>query len=276
MITVLGASGFIGSHLVTRLQQQEITHSAPGRGENLTGMNLGDVIYCIGLTADFRARPLDTVQAHVCHLLEVIRFCKFDSLLYLSSTRLYHRGKSPAQEEDALQVTPSDPSDLYNISKAMGEALVHSCERKVRIARISNVYGGNFFSSDNFLNSIIRAALSENKVVLHTALDSEKDYVYIDDVIDVLLKIATRGTRAVYNVASGTNVTNHELMDTIRRLTGCAVEATSDAETIKFPHISIERIMSEFSFAPSPMLQNLKGVIGLYERHLENKKNDEY
>src|SRR6267378_3887747 len=141
MITVLGASGFIGSHLVKRLRELNIECLAPGREEQLPGRNLGEVIYCIGLTADFRSRPFDTVDAHVCKLLSVLRDCEFDSLLYLSSTRLYEGHSQTAREEDSLKFGPTNPSDLFGLSKALGESLSLACGKKVRVVRPSNVYG---------------------------------------------------------------------------------------------------------------------------------------
>src|SRR5688572_20741048 len=120
-ITVLGASGFIGGHLVTKLRESGCDVFTPEREADLSGKRLGHVVYCIGLTADFRSRPLDTVTAHVCRLVEVMRDCDFESLLYLSSTRLYKGDSKIAQEDDPFQVAPLDPDDLYNVSKLMGE-----------------------------------------------------------------------------------------------------------------------------------------------------------
>jgi hypothetical protein len=113
MITVLGASGFIGSHLVKRLEERGIPCNAPGRDQTISTGNAGDVIYCIGLTSDFRSRPFDTVRAHVCKLLEVLQDWEFDSLLYVSSTRLYRSDMPEAREEDSFQFNSLNPSDLY-------------------------------------------------------------------------------------------------------------------------------------------------------------------
>src|SRR3954463_12246683 len=121
-ITILGGSGFIGSALVERLAKIGLSCQAPDRGQKLTGKKLGDVIYCVGLTADFRSRPLETVDAHVCHLMQIMRNCQFRSLVYLSSTRVYRKQSGAAQEEDMLSVDPSDEDDIYNIWKIMGEA----------------------------------------------------------------------------------------------------------------------------------------------------------
>src|ERR1700686_1955024 len=102
LITVLGGSGFIGSHLVQKIRQLGMDCYRPERDDELAGKKLGDVIYCIGLTADFRRKAFQTVDAHVCKLRDVLERCDFDSLSYLSSTRLYKNSAPGATAEDAM------------------------------------------------------------------------------------------------------------------------------------------------------------------------------
>ncbi len=152
---------------------------------------LGHVLYCIGLTSDFRSRAYDTTRAHVSVLTEILANADFDSLLYLSSTRVYARS-SAGSEQTTLSVDVTDPSDLYNISKLAGESLCRACGRTgVRVARIANIVGYDP-DSQNFLPSLIRAALA-GRIVLQSDPASAKDYVLLDDVIALLPKIATQG-----------------------------------------------------------------------------------
>jgi cephalosporin hydroxylase len=60
--------------------------------------------------------------------------------------------------------------------------------------------------------------------VLEQTLDSAKDYVSVDDVVDLVLRIAREGRQRVYNVASSANVTHGEIVDCLQATTGCAVE----------------------------------------------------
>jgi nucleoside-diphosphate-sugar epimerase len=269
MITILGASGFIGSRLTKRLDALGLKYRAVGRHDVVPAETLGHVIYCIGLTADFRSRPFDTVEAHVCKLVEVLRGHDFDSLLYLSSTRLYNANDESTTEENPLRIAPLDPSDLYNISKAMGESIVLNCGRPARVVRISNVYGSDF-TSTNFLSSIIRDSISRRKIVLQTSAASAKDYVSIDDAVDGLISIATDGKEQIYNLASGINVSNGQLAEALRRLTGCTVEFLPEAPLITFPPIDISRMQREFDFKPSLVLDDLPQLIDLYTRNLES------
>jgi nucleoside-diphosphate-sugar epimerase len=264
MITVLGGSGFIGRKLCQRLAASGIEYCAPARDEPLSGLNLGEVIYCIGLTADFRTRRLETVEAHVCKLLSVVRDCRFDSLLYLSSTRLYGHRDGLAREEDELSLSPLEADHLYNISKAMGESLVLNSGRRSRVARISNVYGEDF-ESENFLSTVIRDAVLRGTITLNSAPDSERDYVGVSHVVDALIEIATAGRHLVYNVASGTNVSNRTLLERIAAITKCSVTFSSDAPAVKFPTISVERMHEEFDFHPGNVLGELDQLISSYK-----------
>jgi nucleoside-diphosphate-sugar epimerase len=263
--TVLGAGGFIGSELVASFRSRNVAHFAPGRGDDLRGRDLGHVIYCIGLTADFRRRPLDTVEAHVSELLRILRDTRFDSLLYLSSTRLYAGCSSPATESARLSFSTADPSDLYNLSKAMGESLGLSSGKRFRVARLSNVYGRDF-SSQNFLAMVLREAVQNRRVVLETSLDSEKDYVSVEDVVDWLPAIAEHGRHDVYNLAAGRNVSNRSLLMHVKELTGCSVDTRPGAPTFVFPQISIDRLREEFGANPRSVLSDLQTLVESHGR----------
>lgn len=273
MITILGAQGFIGSRLARSLDAQGVAYSAPRRGEPLSGRSLGHVIYCIGLTADFRTRPFDAVEAHVCELLRVARGCELESLLYLSSTRLYKRlaGGGPAREGDDLPLNPSDPDDLYGLSKAAGESVALLCGERARVARLSNVYGDDT-SRRTFVSMVIGEALTTGEVTLRTSPESEKDYVSVEDVAGLLPRIALGGLRRSYNVAGGANVTNAELVGRIARLTGCAVKWAPGAETSRYPAVDISRAREEFGFRPSSILEDLPRLIDSYRRALERER----
>lgn len=267
MFTILGATGFIGSRLVRHLEAARADFYAPGRGEELAGKDLGHVIYCIGLTADFRTRPHDAFEAHACNVLRLVRQCRFDSFVYLSSTRLYkgHR-HAPAREDDDLCVNPSDPGDVYNLSKAAGESITMLCGERARVVRLSNVYGDDF-AEQTFLSMVVGEALKTGAITLQTTPESAKDYVSVSDVVALLPRIALGGRRRIYNLASGVNVTNAELAGHISRLTGCRVAVESGAGTLRYPAVDIGRVRQEFGFAPASVLHDLPHLIDSYRRH---------
>ena len=262
MFTVFGGSGFIGRNLVRRLRERGAEVRVPSRADMPAfGEDLGHVIYAIGLTADFRTRPFDTIEAHVSLAAKLLRENWFSSFLYLSSTRVY-AGSEDTREEARLSASPLDPSDLYNLSKLTGEAIcLASGREKVRIARLSNVVGPDEAKSDTFLGALCREAGSGH-IQLQTALDSSKDYIWIDDAVDLLLRIAQEGRNSVYNVASGRQTSHAEWCAAIQSRTKCSVAVDEGAPTISFAPISVDRSKDEFAFAAAPVLERIAEILG--------------
>jgi len=259
--TIFGADGFIGSNLVKHLESQKIKCNVMNANDQKTfDKPLGHVIYAIGITSDFRKRPLETVKAHVCLLEDVLEKARFDSFLYLSSTRIYINSSS-TKEEKPLLVEPLVFTDIFNISKIMGESICFSFDNKnIRVVRLSNVVGNNP-GSDDFLPSIIKDAISKKNLILHTTSSSEKDYVHIDDVVKILPKISQMGKHTIYNIASGENTKVKEIIDEIKKITDCQVHFAPDAIEQSFPEINIRRVKEEFDFKPSHFLNKLKDII---------------
>ena len=262
MFTVYGGAGFIGSNLVTYLEGQGEEVYVPDRDSNPADEknNLGHVIYCIGLTADFRSRPLDTAEAHVGKLIDVLSNTDYQSFLYLSSTRLYDQANSGDEETDFL-INPHDPLQIYSLTKLAGEAACLSQDNnKVRIARLSNVFGMDV-ESENFLMAIIGKALREDKIHLQTSRQSSKDYINIAYVVRALAHIAVAGNERVYNVAEGKNTTHAEIVDEIANITGCQLTVADGAPTITFPALSVDRLRKEFDCQQENLLGTLPSLI---------------
>ncbi len=261
--TVFGSTGFIGSNLVHYLKTLGVDVFTPPRGNFSFTRDLGHVVYCIGMTADFREKPFDTIRSHICLLLEIFEKTNFDSFVYLSSTRVYSRATS-SHEDSVLGAVPCDPEDLYNLSKMMGESVCLSSKlHNVKIIRLSNVYGSDF-QSKNFLFSIIRDAVSNKKIILKTNPASEKDYINIKDVVEIIPKISVEGKHKIYNVASGQNISHKEIVDYLRKKTGCLLEVEPNSKQVIFPRIDISRVQNEFGLSPSSLLSNLSDLTASY------------
>jgi nucleoside-diphosphate-sugar epimerase len=263
MVTILGSGGFIGSALVKELKARGMEYYAPARGEQLSG-SLGHVIYCIGLTADFRYKPFDTVEAHVCVLNGILKNAEFESLTYLSSTRVYiNSTKKEVTENEPINITVTDPDELYTLTKLTGERLCLSSGRKTRIVRLSNVYGTDY-DSENFINDIIGKIKKEGRVDFFTTAASAKDYISLDALTAILITIATTGKQDIYNVASGENISNAEIIEMLKQYFSFEYMYSEKAREILFPAINIDRIKNEFGFSTQDNKQNLLQLIKMY------------
>ena len=265
--TVFGAKGFIGSKLVQLLRRQKIEVFCPERDFIPSpNQNLGHVVYCIGLTSDFRKFPLETVEAHVCKLLEIIKNCVFESFLYLSSSRVYLNAKEGKEISD-LSVNPNEFNDLYNLSKLMGESICISMNNPmIKTVRLSNVIGYDF-ESDNFIYSLIKSAVDTGEISLQSNINNAKDYVMIEDVTNMLVEISLHGKQKLYNLASGMNISNKQILDTIENNTACKINASELGQIQYFPLIDITNLKNEFNFMPDSILDKLPDLIDFYKNN---------
>jgi nucleoside-diphosphate-sugar epimerase len=258
--TVLGAGGFIGGALTGYLRTRGHGVRAVTR-ESLADLlasraHAGHVIYCIGLTAGFRARPLATAEAHAGLVARLLERLELDSFLYLSSTRLYARCDT-AREDTAIPVLPSAPADLYSATKLAGEALCLSDPSPtLRAVRLANVYGPGM-GAGTFLGQILAEGHASGHIRLHQNLRSAKDYVALADVLPRLEGIALGGRSRLYNLASGTNTSHDAIVQTLTRTFGWSASVPEDAPPQRFPRIDIARLAAEFGAPACSILEDL-------------------
>ena len=259
LFTVFGASGFIGAHAVRRLRHAGHDVQTPAREEPVGPCQLGHALYCIGLTADYARRPYDTADAHVGVLNRILREGQFDSLVYLSSTRLYDSSGGTGREDSDLALNPNNPRHLYDLSKALGESL-GLAHGRARVARLACVYSDDMETGD-FLPRLVRRALRERHVALDVPANGERDYIHVDDVCAALIDIALRGRRPIYNVASGLNVANSALCAAVGELTGAEIKPAATRSGLNFAQIDVSAIAADFAASPTPLEANLQRII---------------
>lgn len=246
--TVFGSQGFIGSRLVTHLQGAGHTCYCPERDAVSFDKNLGHVIYCIGLTADFRTRHFDTINAHVSKLNYLLNHTGYESFLYLSSTRVY-KDIDDTSESAKILVDVQNPDEIYNISKLCGESVCLSVDNPaIRVARLSNVVGPDF-KCENFANSIINEMQKTGSLRLFSSIESEKDYIAVSDVVRLLEQISIEGKDRLYNLANGKNISTMNIVKWYEEKTSKAIAVTvAKNNLLKLKKISNKKIKNEFGF----------------------------
>ncbi len=269
--TVVGAGGFIGSRLVAHLQRLGWDCLAPAREDRaFLRQPLGTVFHCAGLTADFARRPHDTVRAHVGLLDDLLEQAEFDALVYLSSTRLYDGCRlgpdaTAVDEDTPLALDPAEPRHLYDLSKALGESLCRQASGgRARIARLSCVYSGADDDADGFLGTLLSRVRAPGRgpvLEVDSSAEASRDYVHVEDVIEALVAIASRGTQPLYNVAGGVNVANRQLFARLGEIAGCDVRALCHEPVPSPAPISIERMHREFGWRPRHLLDRLPALL---------------
>ena len=263
--TVLGSKGFVGSNLVKYLTHKGYKIYSPNeRNSNYSNIEHGHIIYCIGLTSDFRVRPLETMNAHVCILREILEKTKFKSITYLSSTRIY--GKTQSTKEDTtLNFNPQNLDDLYGISKIAGESICyHSKRENVKILRLSNVVGIRK-DSDLFIDQLLEEIIKYKTLTLKSPLESTKDYIYIDDVISIITAVSQSKINGCFNLASGRNTKNQEIINHLSKLLDFKLIIKNDQSLLKYKKINIDKLRNNFNYEPRQFFDYFPEYIKSYK-----------
>lgn len=243
--TILGGSGFIGSRLVQHLLDSGNDVYVPRKGSNeIFERDLGRVIYAIGLTADFRNRPYDTVEAHVCYLNKILQDACFSSITYLSSTRVY-QGAKVGKENEELNILPN-LDGLYNLTKLTGEALCLQSGRG-QVARLSNIVGEG--ASESFLAQLISEAVT-GSISLRSSLSSSKDYLLIQDAIKALEALTLHDGTGIYNIASGKNITTEQILSALSTRIKFTTSVMELAIEHTYPEIDVKSIGELINWEP--------------------------
>ena len=211
--TVIGAAGFVGSRVAAHLRDRGIEPFCPVRDDpGLWDRDLGRIVYCAGLTGDYRTRPFATIEAHVSLLARLVGQAKFDRIVYLSSTRLYDLLPDGVGREDrAIAVNANNPEHLYELSKLLGENLVlHRSGGRGAVARLSYVFGWDD-DAQGFLSDWLRAARDATKLTLDSGPSVARDYIHVEDVATALVALADSGRTDIVNVARGEMLSNADI-----------------------------------------------------------------
>ncbi len=261
MYTIFGGNGFIGTFIKRKLIQDGQKVFVPKKNDNNIFLkDLGNVVYAAGITSDFRSRPYDTVNAHVSYLFEVLKKTTFKNFIYLSSTRIYRNSKQ-TKENGQIILNSINLDSLYDLSKLTGEAICNSFNsNKIKVVRISNVIG-NSNISNNFFDNLLNQARKKKNIILNDHINSEKDYIIIDDVVSLVLKILLHGKYRCYNVASGCNISNKKILELIKLNFNINYKFNHNAKIIKNKIINIDLIKNEFNFVPTSPLSKIKLIL---------------
>lgn len=153
------------------------------------------------------------------NLIEAAKENKIKRFLYASTFNVYEeiKEKEIYKEED-----PLSPKSPYANSKIASEQSIKIlCQRygiSYGIMRMFNVYGPGQDprnKSLGMINIFLTMAIESNLIEVKGSLLRFRDFIYIDDVISVWLKMIKRDDNQVVNVGTGNKSYIRDLLDAI-------------------------------------------------------------
>ena len=133
---------------------------------------------------------------------------------------------------------------------------------------MSNLFGDNFTKQIYLLPSLIRNSINEKKITIFINKKSSKDFIHVNEALDVLFKIIKQGKYRLYNIASGKNIELSKILQKIKKITNCKINFKNQNKLIKEPIIDISRIKKEFNFKPKKdLIKSLDELIINYKNY---------
>jgi UDP-glucose 4-epimerase len=263
IVLVTGGCGFIGSHLVERLVQENyyvrvLDNLSTGKLENLSAVPSDKIEVIIGNVTDFDtvknavqdctyvfheaaipsvpqsiADPLSTGRVNyigTLNVLEASRQCHVRRVIFASSAAVY--GDEPTLPKHELML--AQPISPYGADKRASElmGLVYSqiCDLEFVALRYFNVFGPRQDPSGSYAGviSIFCDCIQQDiSPFIYGDGTQSRDFIYVSDVVQAnLIVMKHPDTKiGVFNVGRGESVTLINLINTLNELSDKNVKA---------------------------------------------------
>jgi NAD dependent epimerase/dehydratase len=287
LVSVTGADGFIGSHLVEALVRRGhrvramVLYNSFGSWGWLDSLPAGvldqvevvlgdvrdpastreliegaEVVYhlaaLIAIPYSYRATRsyVDTNVIGTLNVLDAVRACETPRLVHTSTSETYGTARTvPITETHPLQA-----QSPYAASKLAADKLVESYHLSFGLPAVTlrpfNTFGPRQ-SARAVIPTIISQLASGCRQIELGALDPTRDFLYVADTAEAFVTVGTAPPSAVvgelFNAGTGVEVSIGKLAEDIVRVMGADAEITEDPQRIRPKESEVMRLIADAS-----------------------------
>ncbi|MFD0962097.1 NAD-dependent epimerase/dehydratase family protein [Paenibacillus chungangensis] len=283
-VLITGGYGFIGSHIADRFHKEGhdvviIDNLSTGKREHVTfkhknyqlsiddpkceevyRSNKFDIVVHMAAqvsVTDSILHPARDAEANVSGLINMLNLSRsfnVSKFIYASSAAVYGVQQHMPIKEDA-ECSPLSP---YGMSKLVGERYAGKWTEWYGLDtlgfRFSNVYGPrqSVIGEGGVITTFLNRALAGQDIVIHGDGSQTRDFIYVEDVADVIYRASLSQVTGVYNVSTGTECSVKELVDYVQELQPVKniTYGSSRIGDIDRSVLSNERVQNDLDWAP--------------------------
>lgn len=263
-VMITGAAGFIGSQLAYALWAKNVNlilvdNFSFGHEDNLIFSDVDlrsriirldirdkfgvkkllqenkiEYIYNIAGIAplpDCQLNPQEAIDVNVSgfvNVLEMARLCGVKKIIQASTNAIYENEKVFPFSEDST--TP--PTLIYPNTKYSADIFAKSyCDTygmSVSCLRFANVYGPHIDclrKQPPFMAYMVRELYYGRQPIFHSNGEQRRDYIYIDDLIDIALEVQSTKGFDIVNVSSNKSYSVNEIYTLAQEIMGLKINA---------------------------------------------------
>ncbi|HEX9243342.1 MAG TPA: UDP-glucuronic acid decarboxylase family protein [Anaeromyxobacter sp.] len=260
---ILGAAGFIGSHLVDRFLAEGwrvtgVDNLITGTLRNLdhlkseprfdfvqadicAPLELPGAIHAVldfaspASPIDYLEHPFETLHVGSIGVENALRLAKRAGAPFLLSSTSEVYGdplEHPQRESYWGNVNPIGPRAVYDEAKRFAEAITMAYRRyervDVRIARIFNTYGPRMRLDDGrVVPAFVAQALRGEPITMFGDGSQTRSFCYVDDNVEGIWRLLRSGYSDPVNIGNPQELSIRQFAEAVQRLVGSSVPVVS-------------------------------------------------
>lgn len=216
------------------------------------------------------------------NILENCRKYKIEHLIYASSSSVYGNNETPFKEE---QKTDNQIS-LYAATKKTNEIFAYTYSNLYNIKctglRFFTVYGP-YGRPDMAYFDFTKKIINKEKIKLYNNGESLRDFTYIDDIIEGIIKIMAKKTTRIYNIGSSNPIKMIDFINILKQtlINNNLIEdhelnielLPKQLGDVDNTYADMEELMSDFNYKPNTnMKDGLDKFIKWYKEYYIEKE----
>ena len=289
MILITGGSGFIGRYCIKSLSSQgydivAISRNIENKNINYPGVNVKNAditkkeafndlpsgINCvIHLAAYYPTRENledneKLLRVNGIGTSNVLNFCverNVEHIIYFSTRLVY----GPRNYKKMKEADNTSPTSFYGMSKLLGEWYCKKIgvehDITYSILRFCAIYGPGEDPNRHILPfRFINQALANNDITVFGQGNRAKDYLYVKDATNAIIKVYQKAVCGTYNIGPGGQVKVRHLAKMVSKIFSQGKsKVIFDASQEEIPsetYLDISKAKNELSFEPEYTLEN--------------------
>lgn len=288
-IVLLGSDGFVGKNICEHFTENKEFVPLSSKDCNLldfqsvtTALDFleeKDTIIFIASITRLVENSLESMNKNILMVQNVLKKLsekKVKQIIFFSSIDVYGLVDTP---HAISEHTPFNPADYYATSKVVSEYLLQTfCSFEnvtLTILRPSGIYGRHDYKNST-VAKIVSSIIKEKKAHINGDGSIKRDYICVDDIINVLDSVIESRVGGIYNMVSGHSISIKDLMEKIFSILGMQSDITytqnptgvKRAGDLYFDNRAARENIPKYN--PVLLDDGLKKYIELFRSHNEN------
>lgn len=266
-VAITGSSGFIGKHLIKFLKKEKEIIVIPFSRKKKKIFYFIKDYSKIKKKYDFLIYLSEDANSLLYNVLKKEEILKYKStikklsnlyknrLIYFSSASMYSdKLRSNIRENYKIY-----PNSLYSKNKIECEKIVK--KNNGIILRLTNIIGKNM-PNRNIITTVLKQ-IKKKEIIIQNKFPV-RDFLHIDDLQNLILKIIKKPKSGIYNVGSGKGIKVYNLAKAIVKKIDKKKRIISMEKKFKFSRkvLDIKRTSKDFGWSPKiKILSEIKNLL---------------